>query len=110
MKPPRIPTAPGDDRGSVTIEAAISISALIVLCALIVAGVVTLAAHVAAIDLAGAAARGHAIGRELTPGPEVRVTVTENAGIVTAAVTVPAPLGAVTARAFYPVEYPGEPR
>ena len=96
----------GADRGSVTIEAAISISALIVVCVLIAAGVATLAAHVAAIDLAGAAARGHALGRELEPERDVRITVTETAGMVTASVTVPAPLGDATARAFYPVEYP----
>ncbi|MBV7293566.1 hypothetical protein [Corynebacterium sp. TAE3-ERU16] len=105
MKETRAP-APGSERGSVTVEAAVSISALIVVCVIIAAGVATLAAHVAAIDLAGAAARGHALGRELEPGRGVRITLTETAGVVTASVTVPAPLGDATARAFYPVEYP----
>ncbi|MCK7677667.1 hypothetical protein M0E84_06410 [Corynebacterium sp. CCM 9186] len=105
MTPSRAPV-PGGEHGSVTIEAAISISALIVVCSLIAVGVGTLAAHVAAIDLAGAVARGHAIGREPEPGPGVRITVTENAGVVTAEVAVPSPLGEATASAFYPVEYP----
>ena len=107
MTPPRAP-APGDERGSVTIEAAISISALIVVCSLIAVGVATLAAHIAAIDLAGAVARGHAIGREPETAPDVRITVTENAGVVSVRVAVPAPLGVVTASAFHPVEYPRE--
>ncbi|MEZ2121812.1 hypothetical protein [Corynebacterium sp. CCM 9203] len=95
------------EHGSVTIEAAISISALIVFCAVIAAGVVTLSAHVAAIDLAGAVARAHAVGKEIHPGPGTRIAVTEHAGTVTATVSVPAPFGVATARAFYPVEYPG---
>lgn len=96
----------GNDRGSVTVEAAIAMSALIVVCAAIAAGIGTLAAHVAAIDLAGAVARGHAVGRVVEPGPGRQVSITENSGMVTATVTVPAPFGAATARAFYPVEYP----
>ena len=56
-----------NDTGSVTIEAALALSSLVLVGALMVSGLVTLADYIAAVDAAGAAARAHAIGTEYTP-------------------------------------------
>lgn len=95
---------PADDRGSVTVEAALSLSALVLVCALVVGAVATMAAHVAAVDAAGAAARAHAIGVDYAP-PRGRVRVTEAAGTVTATAEIPAVLGTMRAEAVFPVEH-----
>ena len=55
------------ERGSVTIEAALSLAVLVTVAAAIVAGISTMAAYVSAVDVAGAAARSHAIGVDYTP-------------------------------------------
>ncbi|MFP7365074.1 hypothetical protein SFC07_04725 [Corynebacterium callunae] len=92
-----------EERGSVSIEAALALSAMVVVCALSVAALATLAAYLAATDAAGAAARAYAIGEDFEP---VRGSVhtVENAGLLTATVTIPAPFGEISAHAIYPVE------
>ncbi|AGF71358.1 hypothetical protein [Corynebacterium halotolerans] len=95
-----------DDRGSVTVEAALTLSSLVLVCALIVGAVATMAAHVAAVDAAGAAARAHAVGVEYRPA-RGRVQVSESAGTVTATAEVPAVFGTMRAEAVFPVEHRG---
>lgn len=94
----------GDDRGAVSVEAALALSALVVVTGLIVAVLATLAAHLAAVDAAGAAARAHAIGVEFIPGRGA-LSITESGGLLTATVSVPAPFGEVSADAVFPVEH-----
>ncbi len=94
----------GNDRGSVTIEAALSLATLMVVAAGIVAAIATMAAHISAIDIAGAAARAHAIGVDFDPGTAA-VTVSESGGIVVVTARVPAAIGTAEATASYPVEY-----
>lgn len=97
-----------DDRGSVTVEAALTLSSLVLVCALIVGAVATMAAHIAAVDAAGAAARAHAIGVDYRPARgQVQVQVTESAGAVTAVAEVPAVFGTMRAEAVFPVEHRG---
>ncbi|STC69453.1 hypothetical protein [Corynebacterium pilosum] len=93
-----------NDRGSVTIEAALSLATLMVVAAGIVAAIATMAAHISAIDIAGAAARAHAIGVDFDPGT-ADVTVRESGGIVEVTARVPAAIGTAEATAAYPVEY-----
>lgn len=94
-----------NDRGSVTIEAALALSSLVIVAAAIVGAIATMAAYVSAVDAAGAAARAHAIGEEFTPArADMHIDIRESAGLVTAVVDVPAPIGDMSARAVYPVE------
>ncbi|WIM67947.1 hypothetical protein QP027_00670 [Corynebacterium breve] len=93
-----------DDRGSVTIEAALSLATLIIVAAGIVAGIATMAAYIAAIDIAGAAARAHAIGVDYESA-RADITVSEQAGLVTVQVKLPAAIGTAEATATYPVEF-----
>lgn len=51
-----------DDHGSVTVEAALALAALVTVAAAMIGGLATLAAYIGAVDVAGAAARAHAIG------------------------------------------------
>ena len=84
----------GNDDGAVTVETAIATGALIAVFTTLVAGLVAVGAHLAAIDIAGAAARAYTIGVPYEP-PR---------GAVTATAVVPSPLGAQTARAIFPIE------
>lgn len=93
-----------DDHGSVTVEAALSLTVLMTVAAAIVAGIATLAAYVSAVDIAGAAARAHAIGVDFTP-PRGSVEVNESGGILTVTAVVTAPLSPMTATASFPVEF-----
>lgn len=93
------------ERGSVTIEAALSLAVLVTVAAAIVAGISTMAAYVSAVDVAGAAARSHAIGVDYTPPlPNIEVTVSEQADMVTVTARVPAAVRTMHATAIYPVE------
>ncbi|MDO5031875.1 hypothetical protein [Corynebacterium sp.] len=92
-----------DETGSVTIEAALSLSALVIVAAGIVGGVATMSAHLAAVDAAGAAARAHAIGVDYQR-EGVEIMVTDSGGLVTARAEVPAPLGTMRAQAVFPAE------
>ena len=87
-----------------TIETALSLSALVVVTAAIVGGIATAAAYITAVDIAGAAARAHALGVDYA-APRGDVSVTENAGLATAAASVPAPIGTMRATAVFPVEF-----
>ena len=93
------------ERGSVTIEAALSLAVLVTVAAAIVAGISTMAAYVSAVDVAGAAARSHAIGVDYTPPrPNIEVTVSEQADMVTVTARVSAAVRTMHATAIYPVE------
>lgn len=94
-----------DERGSVTVEAALSLASLVIVCAGMVGAIATLAAQVAAVDAAGAAARSHAIGVTYSP-PRGQVQVTTSNGLVTATAAVPAVFGTMQATAVFPVETP----
>lgn len=95
-----------DDTGSVTVEAALSLSVLVTVAAAVVGGVATMAAYIAAVDTAGAAARSHAIGVDFAPPRDgVVVEVSEAEGMVTVTATVKAPLRSMSASAVYPVEF-----
>lgn len=87
-----------------TIEAALSLSSLVIVAAVMVGAIASLASYVSAIDIAGAAARAHAIGTEYVP-PRGSVEIVEEHGLVTATATVPAALREMRATAIYPTEY-----
>lgn len=87
-----------------TVETALSLSALVVVTAAIVGGIATVAAYITAVDVAGAAARAHALGVDYS-APRGTVEVTERAGLATAEATVPAPIGTMRATAVFPVEF-----
>lgn len=88
-----------------TVESALGLGSLVTVCGLIVAAIATMAAHLAAVDAAGAAARAHAIGVSYQP-PRGEVAVTESGGLATAVAEVPSPFGGRTHRAVFPVEVP----
>lgn len=88
----------------ISIETAISLSALVTVAAAIVAGIATVATYIAAVDTAGAAARAHAIGVAYEPA-RGRVDIAEADGIVTVTAIVPAAIGDMRATARYPIEY-----
>ena len=93
-----------NDRGSVTVEAALALSSLVIVAAAIIAGVAAMAAYVSAVDIAGAAARSHAIGVNYTP-PRGTVDVAEDGGFITVTAHVGSPLRTMNATARYPVEF-----
>lgn len=87
-----------------TIEAALSLSVLVVVAAAIVSGIATMGAYITAVDVAGAAARAHALGVEYSaPRGEVDITVT--GGLATVTAQIPAPVGTMSATAIFPVEF-----
>ncbi|MFH0412944.1 hypothetical protein ACG98H_12825 [Corynebacterium sp. L4756] len=94
-----------NDRGSVTIEAALSLAVLVIVAAAIIGGLATMAAYISAVDIAGAAARAHAIGIEYQPpGEDITVHIGESAGLVTVTARVPAAIGTMSADAIFPSE------
>lgn len=97
-----------DDSGSVSIEAALALSSLVIVAAAILGGIATLAAHLTAVDTAGAAARAHAIGVDyVPPRGDIEVAVDESGGLVTAEARVPAVLGMMSHTAVFPAEVSG---
>ncbi|AZA12276.1 hypothetical protein [Corynebacterium gerontici] len=92
-----------DQRGSVSIEAAIASTALLLLCALMVAALATLAAYVQAVDIAGAAARAYAIG-EAFEAPKGEVEISTSDGMIRSEARVPSPFGTMKASAQFPQE------
>lgn len=94
-----------DDRGSVTIEAALALASLVIVAAAIVGAMATMAAKIASVDIAGAAARAHAVGLAYDP-PQGTVTVEENSGLITVTAEVPAAIGTMSSEAIFPVESP----
>lgn len=101
----RLPDQISDQQGSVTIEAALALSSLVIVCAGMIGGIATLAAQVAAIDNAGAAARAHAIGVDYQP-PRGSISVHTESGLATATADIPAVFGTMSATAIFPVETP----
>ena len=98
-----------NERGSVTIEAALSLSVLIIVAAAIVGAMATMAAYISAVDIAGAAARAHAIGVEYQPPrSDISVSVGESAGLVTVTASVPGVIGTMSADAAFPAEVGGQ--
>ena len=98
-----------NDRGSVTIEAALSLSVLIIVAAAIVGAMATMAAYISAVNIAGAAARAHAIGVEYQPPrSDISVSVGESAGLVTVTASVPGVIGTMSADAAFPAEVGGQ--
>lgn len=96
-----------DDRGNVTIEASLALSSLVIVAAAVVGAMATMAAAIAAVDIAGAAARAHAIGVAAPPPrDDAHVSVRESHGLVTVVAEVDAPLGTMSATAVFPVETP----
>ena len=61
-----------DDDGSVTIEAALALSSLVLVAAGIVGAIATLASYIAAVDMAGAAARARRPPRTVRHVPPAR--------------------------------------
>ncbi|OFT72054.1 hypothetical protein HMPREF3145_01735 [Corynebacterium sp. HMSC05C01] len=87
-----------------TIETALSMATLVVVTAAIVGGIATMSAYIAAVDIAGAAARAHAMGVDYT-APRGEVSMHESAGLATVTAAVPAPIGTMRATAVFPVEF-----
>lgn len=99
----------GNDAGSVTVEAALALSSLVIVAAGIIGGISTMAAHIAAVDTAGAAARSHAVGVPYEPGDaDITVEVRESGGLITAEATASAVFMDMSATAIYPAEVGGE--
>ncbi len=92
-----------DDRGSVTVEAALGMVTLVAVAAAVLGAMATMAAHLAAVQTAGAAARAEAVGVDFEP-TRGEVEVASSGGMLTVTATVPAVLGDVTATAVAPVE------
>ncbi len=95
---------PANDEGSVTVEAALALSALMVIFIAMIGGMTSLGAYLSAIDSAGAAARAHAIGVPYQPA-KGEVNIVEHGGLATATATVPAVIGTVSATAIFPMEH-----
>lgn len=96
-----------DDRGNVTIEAALALSSLVIVAAAVVGAMATMAAAIAAVDIAGATARAHAVGVSTAPAhDDARVDITEADGLVTVHAEVDSPIGPMSATAVFPVEAP----
>lgn len=93
-----------DDSGAVTIELAIGIATFLAVLGMAITALATLGAYISAIDIAGAAARAHAVAAPFDP-PRGEVIVREQADMVQVTARVPAPLGVMEATALYPVQY-----
>lgn len=104
---PDLKQAAAGEEGSVTIEAALALSSLVVVSVLIIGVLATLASYVAAVDAAGAAARAHAIGEEYLP-TRGELHLNSTGGMVTATVRIPVLIGEVSADAVFPVEFLAE--
>ncbi|MFV8381294.1 hypothetical protein HW450_06155 [Corynebacterium hindlerae] len=92
-----------NDDGSVTIEAAFGVASLVIVAGLIVTAMATFAWYISAVDMAGAAARAHALGVSYQP-PRGTVTYRDDGVWATATIAIPTPLTTVTASATYPLE------
>lgn len=94
-----------NDRGSVTVEAAVALTVLVIIASASIAGLATMAAYLAAIDSAGAAARSAAIGVPYQPPAAAhQIRQYSDGTLVTIEVSVPAPLGTMSAQAIFPLE------
>ena len=87
----------------VTVEAALSLVAILTVTVLLISGIGALVCKLIATDAAAAAARAYVIGVDYDP-PRGAVSVAEAGGLATATVRVPSPLGEITATAVFAVE------
>ena len=87
----------------VTVEAAISLTAILAVTSLLIAGIGALVCTLIAYDSAAGAARAYVIGIDYDP-PVGEVTVTESGGLATATATVASPLGTMHGRAVFALE------
>lgn len=87
-----------------TVETALSLATLVTVAAAIIAGIAAMSAYIAAVDIAGAAARAYSLGVDYE-APRGAVTVSQSGGLASAVATVPAPVGAMTYTAIFPVEF-----
>ncbi|RNE49006.1 hypothetical protein [Corynebacterium alimapuense] len=94
-----------NDRGSVSVEAALALLSLVVVCGLVIGAIQTMAVHLVAVDAAGAAARAYAIGVDYVP-PLGKVDIAESAGLVTVTASIPAVYGTMSHTAVFPMEQP----
>ena len=92
-----------NDAGMVTLESALAAAALLLFTSALIGVLSTFGSLILAVDLAGAAARSHAIGVAYTP-PRGSVDIEESSTHVTATAYVPAPFGDMRAQAVYPKE------
>lgn len=101
--PASLPDQLDDDQGSVTIEAAFGLAGLVSVTGLALSAMSVLALYISAIDMAGAAARAHALG-ELYQPKRGTVEYSTDAAWATATVRIDAPFRDIVASATYPVE------
>lgn len=87
----------------VTLEAALSLSALVLVAGAILGAIAMLGAYVSAIDIAGAAARSQAIGVPYEP-PRGSIDFHSSGGLVTATARIPVAGVNVSASAVFPEE------
>lgn len=99
----RCPTRLANDDGSVTIEAAFGTASLVIVAALIVSAMSALALYISAVDMAGAAARAHALGLSYQP-QRGELTTSHDESWATATVRIDTPLMPISASAVYPRE------
>lgn len=92
-----------DDEGSVTIEAAFGLASLILVTSVVLAAMTALAWYIAAVDMAGAGARAHALGQDYSPSRGL-LRVSDDGTWATATVSIPTPLIELSAQATYPME------
>lgn len=92
-----------ENEGSITVEAALSLTALLVVFIAMISALTSLGAYISAVDIAGAAARAYAIGVAYTP-PKGDVSVAQSAELVTITATVPAVAYDMSATAIFPKE------
>lgn len=90
--------------GYVTIEAALGLSAVVIVVTLVIAGIVTVATYIAAIDTAAAAARAASLGQSYTPA-RGSVEISHDGDTMTAIARLPSFYGTMSAEARFPVEY-----
>ncbi|PRQ12170.1 hypothetical protein C1Y63_02335 [Corynebacterium sp. 13CS0277] len=95
-----------NDDGAVTIEAALGSAALILLTCALIAGLATMAAHIAAVHVAHTTARALAVGDTppTTPGIRTRTDIHGDWVTVYATASAPAPFPDQVATAHFPQE------
>ena len=93
-----------DCAGSVSVEVALSIGALVVFVSLLVGALAVVAAYISVIDTAGAAARAASLGLEYAP-ERGSVTTFEEGEFIRAVATINAGLMEVSYEAKFPREF-----
>ncbi|MEJ5928743.1 hypothetical protein WG915_08965 [Corynebacterium sp. H128] len=101
--PTHRPSALLDDNGSVTIEAAFGLAGIVTVTLLVVSAMITLASYIAAVDMAGAAARAHSLGETFEP-ERGEVALSSDGTWATATVSIDTGVVPISASAVYPAE------